>query len=76
VEHGPKPTGKKSKSHSEKREAISDFSRFLRGARVAACSECGSTSNLQEATLSWSGTDDIWEITLPICKQCAVRFTH
>lgn len=40
---------------------------------IAVCQECGSNSNLERATLSLWGTDQNWEITLPICEQCASR---
>jgi hypothetical protein len=53
-------------------EAIRDLIAVsLAYSEVAVCQDCGSKSTLLRATLSLWGTDQDWEITLPICERCA-----
>ena len=57
-------------------EAIRAFLQSMQAASNSVrCTKCGSASDLQRMTASLWGSDETWEISLPLCMTCGSRET-
>ena len=78
----PKPPERKlvelDANRCAKQESIPEAVRaFLRNAQETsqngACFNCGSNNDLIEVSVSLSGADETWQISLPLCERCVLE---
>lgn len=54
------------------REALRTLLRSVQASKIETCLQCGSSRDLRKATVFLWGTDETWEISLPLCDRCAL----